>query len=55
MAESTSAVENAARWRMLGHRQCTMAQIHTLAHRHILIVVRDSGSPVAGIVCAEDS
>lgn len=53
MAELNAVVENAAGWRVSGHRQCTMAHTYTHAHRHILIAAQGSGCPVAGIVHAE--
>lgn len=53
MAELIAAAENAAGWRVSGHRQCTMAHLCTHVHRCILIAVQGSGS-VADTVCAED-
>lgn len=52
MAELTAAVENAAEWRVSGHR-AQMAHTYTHAHRHILIAVQGSGCPMAGIVHTE--
>lgn len=53
MAELTAAVENAAEWRVSGHRQCTNGtHIYTCTQTHSHCSM-GSGGPMAGIVRTE--